>query len=145
MWYYKVIQNWNNPDFWPWISNIYVLTLSDGSDEELHNPQPAIGSVTGEIITVQSISNYLSCVSCSGGTVQTLTSTLGKCSKCDAIIKLSMQMQPEQFSKNCYVPDQNNLNYYFTIYSDQLKLLLDDEENLGKIFGGSRKSPLDTH
>ena len=54
-------------------------------------------------------------------------------------------MQPEQFSKNCYVPDQNNLNYYFTIYSDQLKLLLDDEENLGKIFGGSRKSPLDTH
>ena len=38
-------------------------------------------------------------------------------------------MQPEQFSKNCYVPDQNNLNYYFTIYSDQLNLLLDDEQD----------------
>ena len=103
------------------------LDISDGSDEELQNPQPAIGSITGEIIAVQSISNYLSCVSCSGGTVQTLTSTIGKCSKCDAIIKLSRCNQSN--SARIVVSDQNNLNYYFTIYSDQLKVLLDDEQD----------------
>ena len=109
-----------SPDFDDYRYLISMFYISDGSNEELdlHNPQPAIGSITGEIITVQSIYNYLSCVSCSGGTVQTLTSTLGKCSKCDAIINLSRCKQSNL--ARIVVSDQNNLNYYFTIYSDQL-------------------------
>ena len=109
--------------------------ITDISDDEEDEPssssqlvlsQPAIDVVTGEIIAVQSICDYLSCTSCQGGTVHTVNPVIGKCAKCTATVKLSKCIHSK--SARIVISYSNDVKYYLTIYSDQLEVLLDGEK-----------------
>ena len=83
-------------------------------------------TVTGEIIAVQSVTDYLTCINCSTGTVRTLNSTIGKCTKCAATQKLN-QCSPNKSARFVIVKYENK-KYHIIVYNEQLETLLTEHE-----------------
>ena len=99
-------------------------------DEGLIEPEReelSIMSVTGEIVAIQSISDYLSCLNCSGGTVHSINAVIGKCSKCDAMLKLSKCDQSQ--SARFVVMSGDGKKFNLLAYKDQLESLFEGQDN----------------
>ncbi len=56
---------------------------SDKADENVQE----VGAVSGEIVGVASLSEYESCINCSGAKISGINETLAECSKCGTLMK----------------------------------------------------------
>ena len=72
------------------------------------------------------VTDYLTCINCSTGTVRTLNSTIGKCSKCAATQKLNQCSQSK--SAQFVIVNNENEKYHITAYNEQLETLLTEHE-----------------
>lgn len=79
---------------------------------------------TGETIAVLSLTNYWSCMSCTG-TVRSINDVLGKCVKCDATIKLSKCNDSKSAR---IVVSGNDKKWYLTAYNEHLEALVEGEQ-----------------
>ena len=105
-----------------------IENISD-DDEGLIEPNYgllAIMTVTGEIIAVQSVTDYLTCINCSTGTVRALNSTIGKCTKCATTQKLNQCSQSK--SAQFVIINNEYKKFHITAYNEQLETLLTEHE-----------------
>lgn len=105
----------------PDISDVEVD--EEGEDYESAQ-QPAILSATGEIKSVLSLSDYSTCIVCTGS-IKNTSPTLAKCTKCNAVMKVTDCNN----SKSAKLLISNKCKRWFlTIYSDQLQELIQGVE-----------------
>ena len=102
------------------IHQIQDIELISDYDEDDLLSLPLKMIAEGEISAILSVTDYLACVSCNGH-VNAVNETIGKCTKCDATLKLSKCSSNK--SARFIISSDDGKKWQLTAYDEELHLM----------------------